>query len=421
MGSNLRIVILNKTSALMTERYGMQFYAPIHTRHSWKAAIEQGKASIRSQIGEYRNALRFVMNKDIHSQPGHFIRELERRREALILEEKKPLTAQRHVGVEIEFLSSWDRTAIRRELTKAGLAAYCNLTSDGSVEDDCGSEDCDGSCRDNCECSHVDEFHHDSHADCQRYERNTGQGEPWVIDEDCDECEPEELDDCDCGGADDDGTKHCDGHVACVGHCPGHTYDPDFECTCECTCGGAAGHELRVIAPQVDIKGVIQRCMTVLNETCGARINSTCGLHVHLDMRARDYKRAFYNLVRSQELLYSLVPQSRKRNTYCAPTDGADFESMQGTGRYKGINPESYKEHRTIEVRIHSGTTSAVKINHWIDLLVRIATSKRYSHNVATIAELREVTRVTPELIEYMKKRIEKFSGVNRRYVEEAA
>ena len=76
------------------------------------------------------------------------------------------------------------------------------------------------------------------------------------------------------------------------------------------------GYEIRVIAKQSEQPKVLDRVKLVLN-ACKARVNSTCGLHVHLDMRNRDYKKSLFNLYRSQNLLFKMVEQSRRKNKYC--------------------------------------------------------------------------------------------------------
>lgn len=81
-------------------------------------------------------------------------------------------------------------------------------------------------------------------------------------------------------------------------------------------------------------------------------------------------------------VLRSLVPASRRHNTYCKP-----FEKVTGSGgrepdtlkeltdrtieRYCGINLLSLQQHGTIECRYHSGTINATKIIHWARLWER--------------------------------------------------
>ncbi len=90
-------------------------------------------------------------------------------------------------------------------------------------------------------------------------------------------------------------------------------------------------------------------------------------------MRNREYKKCYKRLVKFQQLLFPLVDPDRWDNDYCAYQDGKDDNE-----RYSAINPCSYTEHKTIEVRLHHATTDIRVILKWIRLLINIVNTQSY-------------------------------------------
>lgn len=133
-------------------------------------------------------------------------------------------------------------------------------------------------------------------------------------------------------------------------------------------------HELCLLETEKNIQALVQAVCLMLKEN--SKVNRSCGLHVHIDMRSRRKEVAYAKLFAAQKLLYSMCPASRADNTYCYPEFA--FEGFDAySDRYKGINVCSYKVHKTIEVRIHSGSLNANKINNWISLLLSIVNTKK--------------------------------------------
>lgn len=109
-----------------------------------------------------------------------------------------------------------------------------------------------------------------------------------------------------------------------------------------------------------------------------------------------------------------MCPPSRVKNGYCIPEKVYEsFDESTGDERYCGINKTAYDKHETIEVRIHSGSLNAEKINNWIKLLVKIA-----NRPVADIASaqllndykvIQKKLRLYGKLNKYVSKRIEEF------------
>lgn len=104
-------------------------------------------------------------------------------------------------------------------------------------------------------------------------------------------------------------------------------------------------------------------------QKAGAIVNRTCGLHVHLDTRDTDRSKAqkrARRLKAALPLLLSLVPQSRRENTFCKP-------SLSYNDRYNAINGTTIGSKGTIEIRLHSGSLDADKIVMWVRLLLFIS------------------------------------------------
>jgi len=139
--------------------------------------------------------------------------------------------------------------------------------------------------------------------------------------------------------------------------------------------------EMVICCPQHKYREVVSDILTLTNKV-GGYVNRSCGLHVHLDMRNRDVRQSYKNLVSKQKLLQTLVPKDRTTNTYCRPNKSKDFDKETKIGgshasRYKIVNPESYGKYKTLEVRLHHGTLHAGKIINWVSLLLGIATDAK--------------------------------------------
>lgn len=137
-------------------------------------------------------------------------------------------------------------------------------------------------------------------------------------------------------------------------------------------------YELRVLVPEKKLGKILPRIGKFL-KAAKLKTNMTCGLHVHLDMRNRNFKRCHTNLIKMQNVLFSLVDSDRWNNTYCK------FTTTQNSHeRYLAINSRSYTDLKTIEIRLHQGTVDMLKVQKWIDLLLTIVNAK-------TIKEVKEV------------------------------
>lgn len=292
-----------------------------------KSVSLQSVSILRRSIGRLRGTFTgiSITDKLAVRAKGYFVDKLKKKRRHLLEEDKRPENDAHHVGVEIEFVCTADESEVIDAFADAALFKYVTYHSDGSVHGS-GGGDCDGSCRDNC-----------------------------------------------------DGGCYA-GSCECVeGEC-------ECSCQCECTCSNEQGHEICVLASANEIESVIERVCSVLNDVLNASVNKTCGLHVHLDVRHKKAAVTFSRLVSALPFLASLVPSSRLRNRFCL-LNSSDKIS-EHTGRYYAVNPQSIRKHRTVEVRLHSGTTDPAKIIHWIRLLRFFAYQRKRSVPIKSFKQL---------------------------------
>ena len=130
------------------------------------------------------------------------------------------------------------------------------------------------------------------------------------------------------------------------------------------------GKEIRVCVKRSEVRAVVPGIMDALN-SMGAKVNKSCGLHVHLDQRNNlEPEKTFQKLVRSLGLLYTVVPKSRRENTYCKRNLRTAFSTND---RYKAINSLAFQRYRTLEIRLFGGTLNAEKVINWIETLEAIS------------------------------------------------
>lgn len=177
-------------------------------------------------------------------------------------------------------------------------------------------------------------------------------------------------------------------------------------------------HEVTILCKQSEYVSIIKRVCAVLNGVCNAYVNNSCGMHVHFDARNRDAEKMFTNLVRLTPLLKQLVPHTRVDDVqalqYCALNVQEQMrESKHPTGRdhrYQAVNPESYAKYKTIEVRLHGGTTNAAKIINWIQVCLFAVESTELIKRIESVEMLRNNFNLSSKLESFLLKRIDTFT-----------
>lgn len=140
-----------------------------------------------------------------------------------------------------------------------------------------------------------------------------------------------------------------------------------------CGTDGSCGFEVRVLVTEDEYQEILPKIMKVLTDE-GFNCDTRCGTHVHLDMRKRDIKQVYKNFFYTQSFLRKFLIKSRKRNKFCKVNEYESFEEQTKIyNRYRGINPFSYNEHKTLEIRMHHGTLDPKELIPWIRLLLTIA------------------------------------------------
>lgn len=178
-------------------------------------------------------------------------------------------------------------------------------------------------------------------------------------------------------------------------------------------------HEVTLIAKQTVINDVVSRvCKVLTGPDVKGYVNNSCGLHVHLDMRNRKPDICYKNLYYSLGMLAGMVPADRVESDwgkrYCSLNNSPEWGSG-GTSdlgrRYSAINCEAFNKHKTIEIRLHSGSLNATKINNWVNILTAIVDRADAVGKTITSAKgLQEQFGINDTLVEYINTRTEKFT-----------
>jgi len=175
-------------------------------------------------------------------------------------------------------------------------------------------------------------------------------------------------------------------------------------------------HEVTILCRQDDVKDIVPKIIKVLRSPdCDAAVNNSCGMHIHIDARNRDPIVMYDRLVRALPLLTKLVPKDRTTNRYCMYNTCSDLKSYYIDGkiengptnreqRYHAINPVSIASHKTIEVRLHSGTLNAEKIINWIDICTSIV-DKEFDGQLSIPENFYWSIKKDMDLLQYMIKR----------------
>lgn len=175
------------------------------------------------------------------------------------------------------------------------------------------------------------------------------------------------------------------------------------------------GLEVKILAHKSKIKEVIEGVTSAL-QSIGAHVNKSCGLHVHFDMRNKSEEKreqVYQNLYHSIPLLYSIVPKSRRTNSYCSKNRSADYQAHLCDERYKAINVTALRKYGTFEVRLFGGTLEAVKINNWINLLYGIIKSEVFLRCPRSFDTAKTKWNLTEETLNWCKERQLKYDPTN--------
>jgi len=174
--------------------------------------------------------------------------------------------------------------------------------------------------------------------------------------------------------------------------------------------------EVTALFKQARTNEMVNAICNVIKKAKGS-VNNSCGLHVHLDMRNRNAEIAYNNLYMCLPIINAITPPNRVSGDwskrYCAQNTYPTLaEQTSHGGRYWAINTQSLREHKTLEVRIHSGTVNATKIINFIKLLAMIVDHAKLDSKVTTMESFRTLfPEMSAELYDYLLKRQDTMSN----------
>ncbi|WP_028842937.1 amidoligase family protein [Thermodesulfovibrio yellowstonii] len=157
----------------------------------------------------------------------------------------------------------------------------------------------------------------------------------------------------------------------------------------------------------------IRKVCSIWAEVGGA-VNKSCGFHVHVDawnLKRKDLKKLIMLWTRIEEVVQYLVSPSRRDNQYCRlvrnkPEEVASLlVSLSLPDRYMSLNLKAFRDHKTVEFRIHQGTMNPDKIVNWVIFCLKTveAAKKGVKHtdfsDVPTIEEVLDKIGITENAI----------------------
>ncbi len=178
------------------------------------------------------------------------------------------------------------------------------------------------------------------------------------------------------------------------------------------------GHEIALLLKENEVEDILPKFCDVLNKQLHVAVDHTCGLHVHLDMRNREVARSFANLITMQHFLFAMVPANRKTGRYSVPVKDKKFNPGDLGGRdghYDGVSQQAYTKYKTLEMRMHCGTTRANKIINWIKFLIAIADAPALEYSPESIKIVQHILKISDDLVNYCDSRIAKFAKEHKK------
>lgn len=161
--------------------------------------------------------------------------------------------------------------------------------------------------------------------------------------------------------------------------------------------------EITILVPQNDFSNLEKLCKVLRD--LEAVVNKTCGLHVHIDARKFSKEEAHlrgFNLATYLKFLKLMVPASRRENNYCKLR-------ASKSDRYSAVNLTAYDRYKTIEIRLHSGTTDFQKISSWLSVLKTLWEKNETANHYRSTQKFLE--NFPPGLQTFIRHRISIFSG----------
>lgn len=151
----------------------------------------------------------------------------------------------------------------------------------------------------------------------------------------------------------------------------------------------------------------LYKLCNILRTQFNASVNKTCGLHVHFDYSKLGIDAAQIagkRVAKFIPMLAKLQPESRRSNTFCK----LSVSKLRGD-RYHAVNMTSFSKHGSIEVRLHSGSVDATKIQNWVELL-KLIFATPVKGRVTSLQDMLDKLLIKDKLAEYLDERYYKFN-----------
>lgn len=114
----------------------------------------------------------------------------------------------------------------------------------------------------------------------------------------------------------------------------------------------------------------------------GSRVNDSCGFHVHVsayNYTKDDMRRLLLVWTKIENVIYYLVSPSRRNNRFAKLLrKDPEFSSWLMSSeiihhdRYKAVNLNAFNNYKTVEFRIHQGTTNPEKVIFWVVFCLKL-------------------------------------------------
>ena len=202
-----------------------------------------------------------------------------------------------------------------------------------------------------------------------------------------------------------------------------HTdYEDTYKLGSDCSIHGLDSCE--VVSPILHNLNSLKKVCDVIN-AAGAQVNRSCGLHVHFgakDFTVAQWIRIIRNYAAIESVIDSFMPMSRRgdNNRYCksiqraaryletnSASDMYDIREAFCSDRYHKVNVMSYRSHKTIEFRHHSGTTDFNKIENWINFLRNLIEYSINNETIVNASSINEIPFLTDAQKRYFNERKE--------------
>jgi hypothetical protein len=200
-----------------------------------------------------------------------------------------------------------------------------------------------------------------------------------------------------------------------------HTTRNHWKIVNDSSIGGEDAFEL--VSPILEGQDGLEQVKKVSNVLVSlrAKVNKTCGLHIHFDaanLNLQNWKNLILNYANLEGVIDSMMPASRRANTYCQTMKIDDLATKMNdaqtidaavnifTNRYRKINTQAYFRQKTVEFRQHSGTIESEKIINWILFLHNLVSySAMNLETISTFDALKKFNQ--EEIVDFYHNRIQ--------------